>query len=99
MRRSAVVATTPLARLPTVAVGMILRSGQDIAVAVAVAAHKAVCVPGQFLYGVLRSSVGPGPDGLVRHEVASDRTSASRSSRKYATSKFIGNSSVAALMS
>jgi len=58
MRRRAVVATTPLARLPTVAVGMILRSGQDIAVAVAVAvaAHKAVCVPGQFLYGVLRSS-------------------------------------------
>jgi len=45
MRRRAVVATTPLARLPTVAVGMMLRSGQDIAVAaMAVAAYKAVCV-------------------------------------------------------
>jgi hypothetical protein len=42
MRRSAVVATTLPARLPTVAVGRILRGGQDIAVA---AAHKAVCVP------------------------------------------------------
>ena len=47
MRRSATVATTTLARLPTVAVGMMLRSGQDIAVAVgvAVAAYKGVCVP------------------------------------------------------
>jgi hypothetical protein len=30
-----------------------------VAVAVAVAAHKAVCVPGQFLYGVLRSLALP----------------------------------------
>jgi hypothetical protein len=46
MRGRASVATTPLARLPTVAVGMMLRSGQDMAVvAMAVAAYKAVCVP------------------------------------------------------
>jgi hypothetical protein len=45
MRRRASVAPTTLARLPTVAVGRILRSGQDIAVAaMAVAAYKAVCV-------------------------------------------------------
>ena len=46
MRERASVATTTLTRLPTVAVGMMLRSGQDIAVAAtAVAAHKADCVP------------------------------------------------------